>query len=144
VVNTNTETRNQSKRNEEPKRCWERFIWLAGQTSGADDTASTVFPPEVVSEVVESLVKDVHGRHSTKPLQNDAHCSEDGQHLGAGDRLVVSPVSGAHRRTTLRHLTNMNDPSCTHRPYAELWVAACRDALRGYDTKMRQIPYDIT
>jgi hypothetical protein len=58
VVSTNTETRKQSERNEELKRCWERFIWLAGQTSGSGDKPSAVFPPEVVSEVVDSLVKD--------------------------------------------------------------------------------------
>jgi hypothetical protein len=58
VVSTNTETRKQSERNEELKRCWERFIWLAGQTSGAGDTATAVFPPEVVSDIVASLVTD--------------------------------------------------------------------------------------
>jgi hypothetical protein len=58
VVSTNTETRKQSDRNEELKRCWERFIWLAGQTSGAADTATAVFPPEVVSDIVASLVTD--------------------------------------------------------------------------------------
>jgi hypothetical protein len=58
VVSTNAATRKHSERSEELNRCWERFTWLIEQTAGTSGDGPEVFPTEVVSEVVKSLVAD--------------------------------------------------------------------------------------
>ena len=54
----NTTSRNDAVRSGELERCWDRFTWLVDQSTASDGTSSELFPPEVVTAVVDSLAAD--------------------------------------------------------------------------------------